>query len=104
MPLLIDFVTPSTGATAGYHVVSSVSLDYEMKITTATVSSYLTKAAKDAGKFAMYAQQIPISGLPDKGGDARDFAESSLVAALPADGSIAGSANRYAFAGAQIGD
>ncbi|WOD19851.1 hypothetical protein [Paraburkholderia kirstenboschensis] len=73
-----------------------------MKIATATVSSYLSKDAKDAGKFAMYAQQIQISGLPDKGVDARDFAESSLASAAPTDGGGFASASRYAFAGAEI--
>ncbi|MGY6256530.1 hypothetical protein ACXIVK_23970 [Paraburkholderia caledonica] len=102
MPLQINYATPATGAEAGYHVVASVALDYEMKMTTATVSSFLSKDARDAGKFAMYAQQIQISGLPDKGIDAHDFAESSLVATAPTDASGFASANRYAFAGAQI--
>ena len=102
MPLQISYATPATGAEAGYHVVTSVALDYEMKMTTATVSSFLSKDAKDAGKFSMYAQQIQISGLPEKGVDARDFAETSLVAAAPTDGSGFASASRYAFSGAQI--
>jgi hypothetical protein len=50
----------------------------------------------------MYAQQIQISGLPDKGVDARDFAETSLVAAPATDESGFASASRYAFSGAQI--
>ncbi|WP_087754115.1 hypothetical protein [Paraburkholderia caledonica] len=102
MPLQIRYATPATGAEAGYHVVTSLALDYEMKISTATVSSFLSKDAKDAGKFAMYAQQIQISDLPDEGVDARDFAETSLAAAPPVDGSGFVSANRFAFAGAQI--
>jgi hypothetical protein len=102
MPFQIGYTTPSTGAQAGYHVVTSVAIDYEVKVTTATVSSYLSKDAKDAGKFAMYAQQVQISGLPETGVDARDFAEISLIAAGPADASGFASVNRYAFAGAQI--
>ncbi|MFM0218291.1 hypothetical protein [Paraburkholderia caledonica] len=102
MPLKINYVTPSTGAQAGYHVVTNVGIDYAMEITTATVSSYLSKDAKDAGKFAMYAQQIQIAGLPDKGTDARDFAESSLAIAAPTDVSGFTSPSRYSFAGAEI--
>jgi hypothetical protein len=82
-------------------VVTNVAIDYAMQITTATVSSYLSKDARDAGKFPMYAQQIQIAGLPDKGIDARDFAESSLAAAAPPDGGALPSQNRYVFAGAE---
>lgn len=102
MPLQKDYVTPATGAIASYHVAQQVSLDYESTLTNVTVASYLTKEAKDAGKFPMYAQQIQIVGLPDKGVDARDFAESSLVAAAPVDGSNVGNTSRYVFAGAEI--
>jgi hypothetical protein len=52
----------------------------------------------------MYAQQIQITGLPDKGVDIRAFAESALAAAAPTDGSGSQSFNRYAFAGAEIVD
>ncbi|MFM0479125.1 hypothetical protein PQQ81_01200 [Paraburkholderia strydomiana] len=102
MPFQKNYATPATGAEATYHVVTGITLDYVMTITTATVSSYLSKDAKDAGKFAMYAQQIQVSGLPDKGVDALDFAETSLVAAAPTDGNGFASLNRYAFAGAEI--
>ncbi|SDR19302.1 hypothetical protein SAMN05443245_3449 [Paraburkholderia fungorum] len=102
MPLQIDFVTPSTGATASYHVVQQVGLDYESGFTNATVASYLSADAKAAGKFSMYVQQIQISGLPDKGTDARDSAEALLIAAPPTDGTTQGASNRYTFAGAEI--
>lgn len=101
MPLQLDYLTPSTGATANYHVVQQVGLDYVSKLTNVTVASYLTKEAKDAGKFSMYAQQIQIVGLPDKGVDPLDFAESSLAAAQT-DGAASGNPYRYAFAGAEI--
>lgn len=100
MPLQLDYLTPSTGATANYHVVQQVGLDYVSALTNVTVASYLTKAAKDAGKFSMYAQQIQIVGLPNKGVDPLDFAESSLSAS--ADGAASGNPYRYAFAGAEI--
>lgn len=104
MPLEIEYVTPSTGAQAGYHVVTQVAIDYEMASTVATVASYLSKDAKDGGKFPMYAQQIAVSGLPDKGVDAREFAETALTVAAPSDGSMPSSMNRYSFAGAEIVD
>lgn len=104
MPLEINYVTPSTGAQASYHVVTQVAIDYEMASTVATVASYLSKEAKDGGKFPMYAQQIAVSGLPDKGVDARDFAETALAAVAPSDNSMPPSMNRYALAGAEIVD
>lgn len=102
MPLQLNYVTPSTGATAAYHVVQQISLDYVSKLTNATVASYLDKAAKDAGKFPMYSQQIMLSGFPASGGDALSFAESALCEAAPTDGTAPPYANRYAFAGAEI--
>lgn len=104
MPLQIQYATPSTGASAGYHVVSNVALDYGTTITTATVSSYLSKDAKDAGKFPMYAQQIQIAGLPERGVDARDFAETSLAAAIPTEANVSANSIRYTFSGAEIVD
>jgi hypothetical protein len=104
MPLQFNYVTPSTGATAAYHVVQQVGLDYESKLTNATVASYLDSDAKSAGKFPMYTQQIQIAGMPDTGTDARSFAESSLATAAPTDGSGSSYPNRYAFAGATITD
>ncbi|MBW0450831.1 hypothetical protein [Paraburkholderia phenoliruptrix] len=101
MPLQKDYETPSTGALASYHVVQQVSLDYVSTLTGVTVASYLSKEAKDAGRFPMYAQQIQIAGLPEAGADAREFAEAQLVAAIPAD-ATAQTANRYAFSGAQV--
>jgi len=101
MPLQKDYVAPSTGATASYHVVQQVSLDYVSTMTNATVSSYLSKDAVDTGKFAMYTQQIMLAGLPPDGQNALDYAEAQLVAAPPEDAS-APSVNRYVFAGGAI--
>jgi hypothetical protein len=102
MPLQKDFETPSTGAVATYHVVQQVGLDKVSNIVTATVASYLSGDAKAAGKFSLYTQQIQIAALPDKGQDAFDFAEATLVEAIP-DGA-AQTTNRYVFSGAQIVD
>ncbi|MFM0595319.1 hypothetical protein [Paraburkholderia dilworthii] len=102
MPLQFEYVTPSTGAKATYHVVQQVGLDYVSTLTSVTIASYLSKEARDAGKYSMYAQQIQIGALPDSGIDARDFAESSLAAAAPTDGSASVNPGRYVFAGAEI--
>jgi hypothetical protein len=102
MPLQLNYVTPSTGASASYHVAQQVALDYVSLLTNVTVASYLDSDAKAAGKFPMYTQQIQIAGLPDSGADARSFAESSLSAAAPTDGSALSNTNRYVFAGAEI--
>ncbi|WP_144154428.1 hypothetical protein [Paraburkholderia sp. BCC1885] len=104
MPLQLDYVTPSTGATASYHVVQQVSLDYASSITNATVASYLSKDALAAGKFPMYSQQIQVAALPASGTDARAFSETELAAAAPTDGSASSYPGRYAFAGAAVVD
>jgi hypothetical protein len=101
MSLQKDYETPSTGAVASYHVVQQVGLDYVSLQTNATVASYLTKDARDAGKFPLYTQQISVDGLPTTGVDARDYAEQQLVAAVPQDGG-GPYANRFVFAGAEI--
>jgi hypothetical protein len=101
MPLQKDYETPSTGAVASYHVVQQVGLDYVSLQTNATVASYLTKEARDAGKFSLYTQQISVDGLPTAGADARDFAEQQLVTAAP-QSSGGPYANHFVFAGAEI--
>jgi hypothetical protein len=103
MPLQKDYETPATGAVSSYHAVQQVGLDKVSTLTTATVASYLSSAAKAAGKMPMYSQQIQLAGLPDKGQDAFDFAEAQLVAAAP-DGVTVQAVNRYVFAGAAIVD
>ncbi|CAD6536487.1 hypothetical protein LMG27952_03156 [Paraburkholderia hiiakae] len=103
MPLQQDYDTPSTGAVASYHVVQQVSIDYVSNLVGATVASYLSKDARDAGKFAMYTQQIQLQGLPEAGTDALAYAEAQLSAVVPTDGSVVpGFPNRYAFAGATV--
>lgn len=102
MPLQKDYVTPSTGAVASYHVVKQVSLDRDANITNATVSSYLSKDAVDGGKFAMYTQQIQLAGLPPAGLDAFLYADQQLIVEAPEG--VPASAGRYVFAGATVVD
>lgn len=102
MPFQKEYESPSTGAIATYHVVQQVGLDKVAGMTTVTVASYVSAETKDAGKFALYTQQIQLAEMPGEGQDAFAFAESSLVEAEPVDAAPALSANRYVFAGAQL--
>ncbi|CAN7615092.1 hypothetical protein LJR034_004711 [Caballeronia sp. LjRoot34] len=102
MPIAVNYVTPNTGAAATYHVVQQITLDYVSSITNSTVSSYLSKDAKDAGKFPMYTQQIPVDGLPAAAQDARAYAEGRIVESTPDGTTVVPYANRYAFAGGTI--
>jgi len=99
-----DYVTPSTGATASYHVVQMVTLDAISKNTSAAVYSYLSADAMAAGKAPMYTQQISLGDLPAAGADAFTYADKQLAAALPDDVPSNAPAGRYAFAGAEIVD
>lgn len=102
MPIASNYTTPSTGAVATYHIVQQVTLDYVSLITNSTVASYLSKDAKDAGKFPMYTQQIPVDGLPAAAQDARAYAEGQIVEPMPDGVAVVPYANRYAFAGGTI--
>jgi hypothetical protein len=102
MPIAVNYVTPNTGAAATYHVVQQIALDYVSSITNSTVASYLSKDAKDAGKFPMYTQQIPVDGLPAAEQDARTYAEGLLVEVMPEDTVAPPYANRHAFAGGTV--
>jgi hypothetical protein len=102
MPIASNYVTPNTGAPAAYHVVQQLTLDYVSSITNSTVASYLSKDAKDAGKFPMYTQQIPVDGLPVAGQDPLLYAEGRIIEPMPDGTTVVPYANRYAFAGGAI--
>jgi hypothetical protein len=103
MPIQLDYTVPSTGALSSYHAVNVVTLSYDgSEFTMATVASYVSKDAKDAGRQALYQQQIQIDGLPT--GDPRAFCEAALIAAKPTDGSADAFPIRYTFAGGTIVD
>lgn len=104
MPLQKDYVTPSTGATASYHVAQLVTLDAIGASTSVSVYSYLSAAARADGRAPMYTQQIVVNELPGAGQDAFAFAEAKLVEAPPDDATPPVYAGRYLFAGAQIVD
>ncbi|AET90690.1 hypothetical protein BYI23_B000830 [Burkholderia sp. YI23] len=102
MPIASNYTTPSTWAVATYHTIQQMTLDYAAGQCTATVASYLSKDALDAGKFPIYSQQIVLEGLPASGEDPKTYAEEALVEAQPTDAPTSPYANRYAFAGGTI--
>jgi hypothetical protein len=104
MPLSLSYATPSTGALAEYHVITSINLDLENSKTTASVMSFMNKAARTAGKFAMFQQQVQIDGLPTDGQNVKDFAEAALVVVPPVGTPPAPFPNQFDFAGAEIVD
>jgi hypothetical protein len=104
MPLSLSYATPSTGAIAEYHVVTSINLDLENSKTTASVTSFVNKAARIGSKSAMFQQQIQIDGLPADGQIVKDFAEAALVVVPPAGTPPVPFPNQFDFAGAEIVD
>lgn len=104
MSLQFSYTTPATGAVADYHVITSISLDYVSSNTNVQVSSFVSKDAYTAGKFAVYNQQIQITGLPVTTADPLATVEADLIEAAPTDGTASTSPNRYLFAGATIVD
>lgn len=104
MSIKFDYTTPATGAVASYHRVPQVSIDKDASVTTATVTSYVSKDAYDAGKFAMYTQIIQIPGVPTPTADPFPTVEALLVEAAPTDGTASTLPGRYTFAGATLVD
>jgi hypothetical protein len=102
MPVALNYTTPSTWAVADYHVVQQINLDFVSSTCTATVASFLSKEAKDAGKSPIYAQQIALEGVPSSGADPKAYVEGMLIEPQPADVTIPPYANRYVFAGGTI--
>jgi len=102
MPIKLNYTTPNTGAPATYHVVQQIMLDFVSSITNATVASFLSKEARDAGKSPMYAQQVPVDNLPAAGQDPLEYVEGRLIEPLPDGTVVAPYANRYSFAGGEI--
>jgi hypothetical protein len=104
MSLKLDYTVPSTGAVAGYHRVPQVSIDKDASLTTATVTSYVSKDAYDAGKFALYTQSIQLPGVPTPTADPFTTVEARLIEATPTDGTASTLPGRYSFAGATLVD
>ncbi|MDR5761968.1 hypothetical protein [Caballeronia sp. LZ035] len=102
MAIIIDYVTPGTGATAGYHVVQQVTIDYRNARSAAQFESFVSKETYDDGKQPVFSQAIEFAELPTTGLDARAYAEQKIVA--PADDKTSPTAARQYFIGAEIAE
>lgn len=99
----------SNGVPAEVHVIDAVQLNKSAAQTTVTVFSYFDQQALKDGLQYVAQSSIVIKGIPAKGADVWDFAESELVKEKPADEStdtappyFQNGLSRYAFAGAEI--
>ncbi|MDR5801214.1 hypothetical protein [Caballeronia sp. LZ001] len=102
MSLIIDYVTPGTGATASFHVVQQVTIDYRNGRSAAQLESFVNQQTFTDGKQPVFSQSIEFSELPTAGVDPREYAEQKIVAA--ADDKTSPTAARANFIGAQIAD
>ncbi len=80
MAIIIDYVTPGTGATAGYHVVQQVSIDYRNKRSAAQLESFVSAQTYLDGKQPVFSQSIGFSELPPADVDPRVYAKQKIVA------------------------
>lgn len=55
----------STGATASYHVIEYVSIDYKSHAASATLNGYVSKKAYEAGRNPLCSHSITIEALPE---------------------------------------
>ncbi|BBP95977.1 hypothetical protein BSFA1_11060 [Burkholderia sp. SFA1] len=100
MAIIIDYVTPGSGATAGYHVVQQVTIDYRNVRSAAQLESFVNKQTFDDGKQPVFSQSIEFSELPPADADPRAYAEQKIVA--PADDKTSPTSARQYFIGAEI--
>ncbi|WP_027818839.1 hypothetical protein [Paraburkholderia bannensis] len=109
MALKKEVLIAACGAPATIHRVDSVTLNKQANSTVATVSSFYNTAALSQGLQPLAQMAIQLDGLPAKGQDAWEFAETALVAAAP-DGTTVDAViqqygvDRHVFAGAEILD
>lgn len=57
----------NTGATAMYHVIEYVSIDYRFQTATATLNGYVSKKMKEAGKQPLCSHSLTVNGFPEEG-------------------------------------
>lgn len=55
----------STGATASYHVIEYVSIDYKSHAASATLNGYVSKKACEAGRNPLCSHTVTVEALPD---------------------------------------
>lgn len=94
-----------TGAEVSYHVVTGLNVDYLNATTSVTMSSYVSKAKKDAGKESLSINTFTIPAVPDWSQVPYEWALKELVKAQPEDfvaEEYHGYVNPYMFAGGKI--
>lgn len=55
----------STGATASYHVIEYVSIDYKSHAASVTLNGYVSQKAHEAGRNPLCSHSITVEALPD---------------------------------------
>ena len=75
-----DIIDDNTGATASFHTVSGVYLDFANKYYTVTLDSYFNQKAYESGKRSMGSSQIQTDSPPPRGQDVIDWALQAIVA------------------------
>ncbi|MGF7452602.1 hypothetical protein [Pasteurella bettyae] len=94
-----------TGATQKYHIVSGLQVDYVNSKTFITMTSFVSKEAKDKGKEALSVNTFTINAAPDWSVIPYEFALNELIKPQPEDfepEEYAGYVNPYMFAGGKI--
>lgn len=78
---------PNTGADVKYHEITAVNIDYKNGYASVTVESYISKKAKDAGKFPVgYPNTLSFSGnVPTMADNPVDFFYAQLTQPVPED-------------------
>lgn len=69
----------STGATASYHVIEYVSIDYKFNAVTATLNGYVSKKTHEAGRNPLCSHSVTVNSLPDGAEVSRAWLYSKAV-------------------------
>ncbi|WP_373766401.1 hypothetical protein [Glaesserella sp.] len=96
----------NTGAVVGYHEITAINCDYANNSVVATLSSYVSKKAKDRGKNALsFAQFTFTSSMPSRDESAHNWVLDQLILPEP-EGfqpeTYYGYVNPHMFAGGTI--
>jgi hypothetical protein len=100
MAISKEITQDATGVVVAFHVVQSVTLDKLGKTVTGAVNSFVSQAAKAAGKQQVgMPLHITVAGLPGEKENAFTFFEKQLIVAKPANADS--NPSPYAFGGAR---
>ena len=94
-----------TGATAKYHEITALNIDYTSDYATVTVGSYVSLKARKAGKSALSFNSFTLQPLPDRAENPHDWALTQLIQSKPAEfvpDDYPGYVNPHTFADGEI--